>query len=133
MPLAAARRIDLGCKRLDPISLVAPFEDLMALARNAIDNALRYTPAGGTVDVSLYEDDSEVVFLVEDTGAGIPAGEERSACSSHSIGCQEMSRPGAAWDWPLFAVLPIGWAVRPHSKTPRGRTRAHAFAIGNPY
>ncbi len=76
MPLAAARRIDLGCKRLDPVSMFAPFEDLTVLARNAIDNALRYTLAGGTVDVSLYEDDGEVVFLVEDTGTGIPAGEE---------------------------------------------------------
>jgi two-component system, OmpR family, sensor kinase len=76
MPLAAARRIDLGCKRLEPVSLLAPFEDLMVLARNAIDNALRYTPAGGTVDVSLYEDAGEAVFLVEDSGPGIPAGEE---------------------------------------------------------
>jgi len=76
MPLAAARRIDIGCKRLEPVSLLAPFADLMVLARNAIDNALRYNPAGGTVDVSLYAEESEAVFLVEDSGPGIPAGEE---------------------------------------------------------
>jgi two-component system, OmpR family, sensor kinase len=76
LPLAIAKQIDLGCQRLEPVPMMAPVEDLMALARNAIDNALRYTPAGGTVDVSLYPDGNQVVFLVEDSGPGIPAGAE---------------------------------------------------------
>lgn len=73
MPLAAARQIDLGCRRLEPITLVAPAEDLAVLVRNAIDNALRYSPAGGTIDVSLYREDDTAILLVEDTGPGIPA------------------------------------------------------------
>lgn len=75
MPLAAARDIDLGCAQLDPVNLKAPAENLTVVARNAIDNALRYTPPGGTVDVSLYLEGGEVVFLVDDSGPGIPAGE----------------------------------------------------------
>ncbi len=75
MPLAAAKQIDFGCKRLDPVFLHASVEDLMALTRNAIDNALRYTPPGGTVDVSLHNENDQLVFLVEDTGPGIPGDE----------------------------------------------------------
>ena len=76
MPLATARQIDLGSPRLEPIKLVAPYEDLLVLVRNAVDNALRYTGAGGSVDVSLFREVDQLVFLVEDSGAGIPAGEE---------------------------------------------------------
>ena len=45
--------------------------------RNAVDNALRYTGFGGRVDVSLYREGDQLVFLVEDSGMGIPAGAER--------------------------------------------------------
>jgi len=44
-----------------------------ALVRNAIDNAVRYTPAGGAVDVSVAVAGGELVFAVEDTGPGIAA------------------------------------------------------------
>lgn len=76
MPFAAGKRIDFGCERFEEITLTAPSEDLLVLARNAVDNALRYTPPGGTVDVSLYRDKEDVVFQVDDTGPGIPEGEE---------------------------------------------------------
>lgn len=76
MPMAADKQIDFGCTRFEQVALKAPPEDLSVLVRNAIDNALRYTPPGGTVDVSLFRDNGEVVFLVEDTGSGIPAEEE---------------------------------------------------------
>ena len=43
------------------------------MIRNAIDNAVRYTPAGGWVDVSLVIEEGVAVVAVEDTGPGIPA------------------------------------------------------------
>ncbi|MBT1076249.1 ATP-binding protein [Geobacter grbiciae] len=76
VPFAATKRIDFGCDRFEEVALTAPAEDLLVLARNAVDNALRYTPQGGRVDVSLYHDGGEMVFQVEDTGPGIPSGEE---------------------------------------------------------
>lgn len=76
MPLALAKGIDFGCKRFEPVCLRALPEDLTMLARNAVDNALRYTPRGGTVDVSLYQENGQAVFLVEDTGPGIPPDEK---------------------------------------------------------
>lgn len=42
---------------------------------NMIDNAIYYTPVGGTVTVQLYVDANEVVFKVIDTGIGVPKAE----------------------------------------------------------
>ncbi len=71
LPLAEAQRIDLGCIRLERARLRGDPTHAYALVRNAIDNAVRYTPAGGWVDVSLIVEDGEARFAVDDTGPGI--------------------------------------------------------------
>ena len=76
MPMAAAKGIDVGCERLEDVVVNAPAEGLSILVRNAVDNAIRYTPAGGTVDVKLYHVGGQVILLVSDNGPGVPTGEE---------------------------------------------------------
>jgi len=71
--LAESNRIDLGCLRLDRAQVRGDASHAQALVRNVIDNAVRYTPPGGRVDVSLVIEDRRAVFTVEDTGPGIPA------------------------------------------------------------
>jgi two-component system OmpR family sensor kinase len=39
---------------------------------NLLDNAIKFTPAGGLVELKLYQDDSRVVVSVKDSGIGIP-------------------------------------------------------------
>lgn len=41
--------------------------------QNLIDNAVKYTPATGTVIVRTYEDRGSVITSIQDTGVGIPA------------------------------------------------------------
>lgn len=77
MPLAVAKGIDLGAGRLEEIVVTAPADAMTILVRNAIDNAIRYTPSGGRVDVSLYSEDGQALFQVIDSGTGIPIGEEK--------------------------------------------------------
>jgi signal transduction histidine kinase len=47
--------------------------DLSLLVRNLLDNAIRYTRAGGTVTVAVSADDGSVVLRVADSGVGIPS------------------------------------------------------------
>ena len=53
--------------------------DAVALKKiflNLITNAIRYTPAGGQVNVSLLDRDNCFIFEVQDTGVGIPESEQ---------------------------------------------------------
>lgn len=75
--LAAQKRIDLGVTRDEPMEVAGDREALHTLLGNLVDNAIRYTPPGGTVDVAVYRDGSRAVLEVNDTGPGIPE-EERT-------------------------------------------------------
>ncbi|WP_312514214.1 response regulator [Massilia sp.] len=46
---------------------------LEQIVSNLLDNALKYTPSGGEIGISLARVDGDVVFTVRDTGVGIPA------------------------------------------------------------
>jgi len=71
------KNIDLGfSKRTDEEALVVGNADLlMILVRNILNNAICYTPEGGTVDVSIEKSDECINLRILDTGPGIP--EER--------------------------------------------------------
>jgi signal transduction histidine kinase len=64
---------------VEPVSTMisAPPEWLDRLLGVLLDNACRYTPAGGTVDVTVGRRDGRVRLAVDDSGAGIPTDERR--------------------------------------------------------
>ena len=74
--LAQARQIDLGLHHAEPARIAGQPDALLILLRNLIDNAIKYTPAGGSVDVDLRRVANRVQLSVEDSGPGIPP-EER--------------------------------------------------------
>lgn len=73
--LAATKGIDLGLAEQMPTSLVGDPEALRILLSNLIDNAIRYTPADGCIDVSITHDQECARLSVADNGPGIPASE----------------------------------------------------------
>jgi signal transduction histidine kinase len=58
-----------------PLLVRADRTRLEQVAANLIDNAIKYTPTGGRVDVSAARDNGQVVLRVADTGMGIPTDE----------------------------------------------------------
>lgn len=83
VPQALERRIDLGYE--DPqeggaTTLHGNAVLLRELVRNLVDNALRYTPPGGTVTARIVTDPfgQVLVLQVEDNGPGIPAAEREN-------------------------------------------------------
>lgn len=48
---------------------------IAVLARNLLDNAIRYTPAGGSVMVTTQQRDQQVLLSISDSGPGIPESE----------------------------------------------------------
>ena len=78
VPLADARHIDLGLANATEVSVRGDPEGLRTLLRNLVDNAVRYTGAGGRVDVSVESFGAGARLSVSDNGPGIaPADRER--------------------------------------------------------
>lgn len=71
MPEAASRRIDLGFARIEPVMVRGEAVMLAALARNLLDNAIRFTPYGGRIDACVYRDGDAAIFQIEDSGPGV--------------------------------------------------------------
>ena len=75
--LADQRRIDLGLVAAPDVPAALMLRcaagDFRSVVDNLIENALRYTPEGGVVDVRLHGEHGRPVVEVVDTGPGIPA------------------------------------------------------------
>ena len=74
--LARSREIALETDLADVPSVQGDHERLVQLIGNLLSNALKFTPAGGTVTVRTFADGDNAVLEVADTGIGIPAGEQ---------------------------------------------------------
>ncbi|TDR76472.1 ATP-binding protein [Paludibacterium purpuratum] len=75
MPLALDKHIDLGVAGGQDVLLPVHAQDLTTLVKNLVDNAIRYTPAGGTVDLAILLKPGLAVLQVGDNGPGIPPAE----------------------------------------------------------
>jgi signal transduction histidine kinase len=58
-----------------PVRVVADASQLQRAIGNVLDNAVKFTPAGGAVTLIVCANDGQAEVRVEDTGIGIPAGE----------------------------------------------------------
>lgn len=69
--LVAGQRLEIGT--LEPCVIRGDRDRMKQLFLILVDNAIKYTPAPGSVSVSLRRDPNGAVFEVRDTGIGIPA------------------------------------------------------------
>jgi heavy metal sensor kinase len=72
-PLAVARGVELIAHGNGAIQVRGDEPRLRQVFYNLLDNAVKYTPPGGTIEVRLSRDAGAAVIVVRDTGIGIPA------------------------------------------------------------
>jgi two-component system OmpR family sensor kinase len=70
-PLAQSHKIKLSVSAPEDIFVNGNEGHLRRLIVNLLDNALKFTPAGGSIDVSLKSDANRAIIRVADTGEGI--------------------------------------------------------------
>jgi two-component system phosphate regulon sensor histidine kinase PhoR len=75
MPQARHGKVEVNVDVADGMVFRCDELQMIHLIRNLVDNAVKYTPSRGKVDISAELRDSELVIQVRDTGIGIPHGE----------------------------------------------------------
>jgi signal transduction histidine kinase len=91
---AEEAELELHCDCVER-GLVFGDRELLAQAMtNLLDNAVKYTPAGGRIDVRLTKDSSDVRVTVADTGPGIAVADRERVLARFTRLDQARSRPG---------------------------------------
>jgi signal transduction histidine kinase len=70
-PIAEDKQIRLGVQTADKLEVRGDRDLLFEAIANLVDNAIKFTPAGGSVEIDLARGDKETVVRVCDTGPGI--------------------------------------------------------------
>lgn len=109
VPLADARRIDLGISEAQSVSVRGERDAVATLVRNLVDNAVRYTPEGGRVDVSVERSaalPAQAVIRVVDDGPGI-APEERERVFDRFYRRQGTAVPGSGLGLAIVKAIAV--------------------------
>jgi two-component system OmpR family sensor kinase len=92
---ARAKGIDLGLQHADAASVPGQPDALYILMRNLVENAVKYTPEGGRVDIAVHALAGEVKLSLEDSGPGIsPEERERVVDRFYRIAGSEAAGSG---------------------------------------
>ncbi len=69
--LAESKNIDISVSRNEAVKVVDINNQLQHLIRNALSNAIKFTPIDGAVNIELYTENNQAVFNVVDSGPGV--------------------------------------------------------------
>lgn len=75
LPLAQAKHIDLGLNSTVDYVISGVPEQIHLMVHNILENAIRYTPENGKIDLAISASDHSIIFEVKDTGPGIAEAE----------------------------------------------------------
>lgn len=67
------QEVHISVEEVDQVCVMGDPDRLKQLVLNLVDNAIKYTPEGGRVMMSLSQKDGRATLVVKDTGIGIPA------------------------------------------------------------
>jgi len=96
-PRALHKRQDLGAAT-EPCTVQGDATLLGVLLRNLVDNALRYSPRGARIDVTVRSAGGQALLQVEDSGPGLPADQAQRLGRRFERGLgHEESGSGLGW------------------------------------
>lgn len=72
-PVAAAKEVALAVEGEDSVEVAGDAKWLESVILNLVDNAIKFTPSGGRVEVAVHTEDGQARLEVRDTGIGIPS------------------------------------------------------------
>lgn len=75
MPLALEKRQDIGVAVEGDFEIFADETEIYTLVKTFVDNAIRYTPSEGRIDLGFTDEGKYLAVWVEDNGKGIPESE----------------------------------------------------------
>lgn len=89
----------------EPASILGERTLIIRLAANLIDNAIKFSPAGGEVRVRVAASGEECLLVVEDPGPGVPESEREIVMRRFSRGSGVGSTPGHGLGLALVAAV----------------------------
>ncbi|QXR20890.1 GHKL domain-containing protein (plasmid) [Acinetobacter variabilis] len=69
--LALQKEIDLGVEQQQELLIQSQASALHSIIYNLIDNAIKYSPEHGVINVSILQQGQQAILQIEDSGAGI--------------------------------------------------------------
>ena len=99
-PIAEAKNIDLRVEATQQLVVCGDRDLLFEAVANLVDNAIKFTPEGGKVDIELTSGDGETIVRVTDTGCGISEQEREAVLRRFYRSDKIRSTPG----WALVLI-----------------------------
>ena len=123
-PLAEDRNLVLTLEAPASLAANTDLRKLQRIISNLLDNAIKFTPEGGTIRLHVLERGQEAVIRVEDTGTGIPEDELHRIFDRFYRGEQSRSEPGSGLGLSLARafVKSLGGSITAESTPGRGST-----------
>ncbi len=104
-PVAAERDIELSVLADEPAVVQADGELMFEAVSNLVDNAVKFTPAGGRVEVRLTRQPEGPRIEVRDTGPGVPDDERASVLRRFYRSARDQARPGSGLGLSIVAAI----------------------------
>jgi signal transduction histidine kinase len=104
-PIAEDKEVDFAVRAEADTTVHGDRDLLFEAIANLVDNAVKFTPQGGRVELSLLRQGKEAVVRVRDTGPGIPADESELVTRRFYRSDKSRSEPGLGLGLSLVSAI----------------------------
>ena len=104
-PMAEDKSVTLGCTAAVPVAVRGDRDLLFEAIANLLDNAMKFTPGGGSIELSVTARDHGFTLRVADTGPGIPEAERGAVTRPFYRSDKSRNTPGSGLGLSLVAAI----------------------------